>query len=178
MFKKIFKMFKGKEPSEREKGKKPAEDLKSKKDEKTADKEKVSSYAKASADKQGGGKEKEKDSKEDKSSSAEASEDKKEKHEIKSDTAHRIFLKPLVSEKTAQLGSGDIYAFVVSRDTNKIEIKRSFFEMYNIKPISVRIINMPQRRKRFGKNFGTQSAWKKAYVRVPKGSNISIYEGV
>ena len=64
-----------------------------------------------------------------------------------------IFIKPLVSEKTASMGSMDIYAFAVSTDTNKVEIQKAFKNMYNVKPVSVRIINMPSRTKRFGKNI-------------------------
>ena len=66
---------------------------------------------------------------------------------------HGIFIKPLVSEKTASMGSMDIYAFAVSTDTNKVEIQKAFKNMYNVKPVSVRIINMPSRTKRFGKNI-------------------------
>jgi len=76
------------------------------------------------------------------------------------------------------MGSHDIYAFEVNKSTNKVEIQKAFNSMYGVKPLSVRIINMPSKTKRFGKNIGTQSAWKKAYVRIPKGSNVSIYEGV
>ncbi|PIZ77721.1 MAG: 50S ribosomal protein L23, partial [Parcubacteria group bacterium CG_4_10_14_0_2_um_filter_41_6] len=30
----------------------------------------------------------------------------------------------------------------------------------------------------FKNQLGMKSAWKKAYIRIPKGSNISVYEGV
>ncbi len=91
---------------------------------------------------------------------------------------HGIFVKPLVSEKSAVLGSDDIYTFVVTEKANKVEIKKAFKALYAVEPTAVRIVNMPARVKRYGRTIGQQSAWKKAYIRVPKGSTISLYEGV
>ena len=50
--------------------------------------------------------------------------------------------------------------------------------MYNIKPIGIQIINMKPQKVKFKQKAGFKSAWKKAYIRVPKDSNISVYEGV
>jgi len=89
-----------------------------------------------------------------------------------------IILKPHVSEKTAKAGTHDTYAFVVSRGANKIEIKKAFWKMYGVKPVSIQIANVSARSTYFRRTPGFKSAWKKAYVRVPKGSNIEVYEGV
>ena len=89
-----------------------------------------------------------------------------------------IILKPHVSEKTAHSGTFDTYVFVVSRNSNKIQIKKAFWKMYGIDPIGVQIVNVHRRATQFKRISGMQSAWKKAYIRVPKGSNIEVYEGV
>ncbi|MBI2637120.1 MAG: 50S ribosomal protein L23 [Parcubacteria group bacterium] len=89
-----------------------------------------------------------------------------------------IILRPHVSEKTAHAGTYDTYAFVVSRSANKVEIKKAFWKMYGVKPVGVRISNVSPRFTYFRRIPGFKSAWKKAYVRVPKGSNILVYEGV
>ena len=95
-----------------------------------------------------------------------------------SERSYRVFIRPLVSEKTAHMGADNTYAFAVHRSTNKVEIKKAFSEMYKVNPISVRIVNMPRKFKQYGKTAGVRSAWKKAIVRAPKGSKIDVFEGV
>ena len=93
-----------------------------------------------------------------------------------SDRVVRTILKPYVSEKTAS--SGDTHAFMVARGATKPEIKKAFLEMYGVRPVNVRIINIPSKPKRVGRIQGSRSAKKKALVVLPKGSNIRIFEGV
>jgi len=89
-----------------------------------------------------------------------------------------IMVSPLVSEKTAHIGTFDTYAFVVNQKTNKIEVKKAFKKMYGVNPIRVTSINVAARQKRFGRVTGTQSGFKKVFIRVPKGSVVNVYEGV
>ncbi|OIO48170.1 MAG: 50S ribosomal protein L23 [Parcubacteria group bacterium CG_4_9_14_0_2_um_filter_41_8] len=98
--------------------------------------------------------------------------------DTKLEAGHRIILKPHATEKTAKTGTHDTYAFIVGKSANKIEIKKAFWRMYNIKPVSIQIVNMPAKATSFKNQLGMKSAWKKAYIRIPKGSNISVYEGV
>jgi len=89
-----------------------------------------------------------------------------------------IIVKPLISEKTARVGSHDTYAFSVHPRANKIEIKKAFTKMYGVRPESIQIANVSARATYFRRIPGAKSAWKKAYIRVPKGSAIAVYEGV
>jgi len=89
-----------------------------------------------------------------------------------------IIIKPHVSEKTARLGSNDTYAFVVSGRANKIEIKKAFKKMYGVEPVAIQVANMASRSVQFRRISGSQSSWRKAYIRVPKGSSVAVYEGV
>lgn len=92
--------------------------------------------------------------------------------------AHRVLVKPLVTEKAANLGSDDKYVFAVSRSANKIEIMKAIKEVYGIKPISVNIIKVRGKRVRYGRTFGQRKDWKKAIITLPSGKSINIYEGV
>ncbi|MBI4122603.1 MAG: 50S ribosomal protein L23 [Parcubacteria group bacterium] len=92
--------------------------------------------------------------------------------------AHRIFLKPVVSEKTARMGSEDWYAFRVASSANKVEIAKAFYAAYKVRPVAVRITNTAGKYKRSGRGYGLRPGWKKALVRVPKGSKVNIFEGV
>jgi len=113
---------------------------------------------------------------------AEKKEDKKDNKatkEIKNlNAGFGIILKPHATEKTAKIGSFDTYSFIVARSANKIEIKKAFWRMYGIKPNGIRVVNMISKRVSFKRQGGFKSAWKKVYIRVPKDSNISVYEGV
>lgn len=89
--------------------------------------------------------------------------------------ASGILLKPLVSEKTAHMGALDTYGFVVGFKANKVEIAKSFQSMFGVKPTAVRIAIVPEKKKRLGRKFGVRSSWKKALIRVPKGSKVDVY---
>ena len=102
----------------------------------------------------------------------------KEKKNSRFDRGDGILIRPLVSEKSATAGSHDIYAFVVTKQANKVAIKKAFAAMYQVHPVSVRLCTMPAKRKQSGRIAGVRSGWKKAYVRVPSGSVVQVYEGV
>src|SRR3989338_8980087 len=88
----------------------------------------------------------------------------------KASRAHAIFLKPLVSEKNSIAASRDIYAFAVRRSVNKIEVAKAFRALYNVKPLAVRVMIMPEKQKRYSRVSGVRPEWKKAVIRVPKGA--------
>jgi large subunit ribosomal protein L23 len=92
--------------------------------------------------------------------------------------AYRVLIKPLVTEKAANLGIHNKYVFAVSTKTNKIEIAKAIEEIYGIKPLSVNIINSQGKTIRSGRTFGKRKDWKKAIVALPEGKAIKIYEGV
>ena len=103
---------------------------------------------------------------------------KTDKKSRKFGNAYRVLIKPLITEKAANLGVESKYLFEVSPRANKIEIAKAVDELYGIKPISVNIINMGGKSVRYGRIRGKRKDWKKAVVTLPKGSTINIYEGV
>lgn len=92
--------------------------------------------------------------------------------------AYKTIIKPLVTEKAANMGAHSKYLFKVSIRTNKLEISKAIEEVYGIKPEKINIINTQGKVVRHGKNIGKRSNWKKALVTLPKGKNIDVYEGV
>jgi len=92
---------------------------------------------------------------------------------------HRVIKRYLVTEKSAILkDEGNKYVFQVDRDANKIEIGRAVANLFKVKVLEVRVMNVLGKKKRVGKVLGEKSAWKKAIVTVAKGSRIEIIEGV
>jgi large subunit ribosomal protein L23 len=92
------------------------------------------------------------------------------------DCAH-VLLNPLVTEKSAHLGSDGKYMFRVSPHTNKIEIKKAVQALYEITPTQVHIQNTTGKKVRHGKSTGQRINTKKAIITLPKGKTIEIYEG-
>jgi len=92
--------------------------------------------------------------------------------------AYRVLLKPLITEKAADLGAENKYVFAVASDANKIEITKAIDEVYGVKPVRVNIIKNQGKKVRYGRTFGKRKDWKKAIITLPKGKTIKVYEGV
>lgn len=92
--------------------------------------------------------------------------------------AHKVLVRPVVSERAAKWEGKGVYTFIVNKNTNKIEIKKAVEQVYGVKPSRVRVINMDGKTVRFGRQYGRRGQWKKAMVYLPKGQSINIHEGV
>ena len=92
--------------------------------------------------------------------------------------AYRILVKPLITEKVTDLAVFGQYAFEVSINANKIDIKKAIQEVYGVMPVSVNIINMRGKKVRSGKVSGMTKRWKKAIITLEKGKKIEVYKGV
>ncbi|OGY52465.1 MAG: 50S ribosomal protein L23 [Candidatus Buchananbacteria bacterium RIFCSPLOWO2_01_FULL_56_15] len=95
-----------------------------------------------------------------------------------SQNAYRVLLKPLVTEKAADLGTHNQYVFMIDPRMNKIEVKKAVRTIYGINPLAVRIITMQGKAVRYGRRYGVTKSWKKAMVTLKAGDKIEVYEGV
>ncbi|HXF59310.1 MAG TPA: 50S ribosomal protein L23 [Candidatus Saccharimonadales bacterium] len=90
-----------------------------------------------------------------------------------------IVRRAMISEKGTQLREKQNgFLFEVSRDANKIEIKRAIESIFNVKVDSVRTIRVHGKPKRQGRYAGHRPDWKKAIVTLKKGSTIELFEQV
>ncbi len=86
-----------------------------------------------------------------------------------------LIVSPLVTEKSTQASEiGNFFVFKVKPEANKSEIKKAIELMFGVEVISVRVANIKGKTKRFGKNIGKRSDWKKAYVKLPEGQNLDM----
>ena len=83
--------------------------------------------------------------------------------------AHRILVGFFVSEKASTSSAVNQYVFRVRRNANKPEIKKEVAKLFNVKVKSVKVLNMPEKRRDFGKHPGAKSGFKKAVVVLEKG---------
>ena len=94
-----------------------------------------------------------------------------------------IQIKPIVTEKaTAYSEKQNCYAFAVSPDANKYQIKDIVEKLYNVRVEKVNIANYAgkrvQRYTKGGLIRGQHAAFKKAYVTVAEGQKIDYYSNI
>ncbi|MCK4799942.1 50S ribosomal protein L23 [Candidatus Parcubacteria bacterium] len=82
--------------------------------------------------------------------------------------------KPHISEKTFNLSNENQYVFVVSDSANKSEIKKAIGSLYGVSVVSVNVISVPSKPKRFKGRQGIKSGYKKAIVKLAKGNTIDL----
>ena len=85
-----------------------------------------------------------------------------------------IILAPIITEKTAGMEAEGKYAFKVANKANKTEVKQAIEKKFNVKVVSVNIVNSHPKKKRVGKYTGMTNKYKKAIVTLAKGNTISF----
>ena len=95
---------------------------------------------------------------------------------LKSDTrnAHRVLIRPVLTEKTTRLTSNNQYVFAVPRGVGKIEVREAVYATYGVRPIRVTTSTVHGKLVRFGRLSGNQKTWKKAVVTLPAGKTIDV----
>ena len=68
--------------------------------------------------------------------------------------------------------------FEVARDANKIEIRRAVQDLFKVTVTDVRTVVVRGKVKRVGRFSGQRPSWKKAFVTLKPGDDISFFEGV
>jgi len=92
---------------------------------------------------------------------------------------YQIIKRPLVTEKgTKQKEQSNQLAFEVDRRANKILVRNAIENIFKVKVVSVRMMNVKGKERRVGRNVGRRADWKKAIVRLAPGENIEFFEGI
>jgi large subunit ribosomal protein L23 len=91
---------------------------------------------------------------------------------------YTIIKKPLFTEKGSNLKESQNKILVeVSRDANKVDIKRAIEEIFKVKVDKVATINTNGKWKRYGKSIGKRPDRKKAVITLEKGEKLDFIEG-
>jgi len=91
-----------------------------------------------------------------------------------SGTAYRVLSSAHVTEKATRLEAENKYVFKVIAAANKSEIKKAIENLHGVEVINVRIINIPRKQIRLGKQKGWKKGYKKAIIRIKKGQKIEV----
>ena len=94
-----------------------------------------------------------------------------------------ILIKPIITEKMTTLAETlNRYGFVVSRESNKLEIKAAIEKMYGVKVASVNtqqyIGKVKSRNTTRGVAVGRVNRGKKAIVTLKQGEVIDFYASI
>ncbi|MDA8109131.1 MAG: 50S ribosomal protein L23 [Betaproteobacteria bacterium] len=86
-----------------------------------------------------------------------------------------VVLAPVVSEKSTQIAERDRqYVFRVADGATKPEIKAAVELLFKTKVTSVTVSNVKGKQKRAGRFVGRRRSWKKAYVSLAPGLEITF----
>jgi len=90
----------------------------------------------------------------------------------------RVIVRPIVTEKSTDLGEHDKYVFEVATEANKNEVKQAVERFFGVKVLDVRTLNVKGKPKRLGRHMGRRKDWKKAIVTVRSGDKIDLFDTV
>ena len=90
----------------------------------------------------------------------------------------RVIVRPVVTEKTTDMGENDKYVFEVASEANKNEVKQAVEKFFGVKVVDVHTMNMKGKPKRLGRYMGRRKDWKKAIVTVQSGDKIDLFDVV
>jgi large subunit ribosomal protein L23 len=86
-----------------------------------------------------------------------------------------VILAPHISEKSTRAADKHRqFVFEVRRDATKPQIKQAVEKMFNVQVEAVTVTNVKGKSKRTGRIGGRRQDWKKAYVRLKPGQDISF----
>ena len=90
----------------------------------------------------------------------------------------QVLLAPQISEKATWVADkNEQVIFKVAPDATKPEVKAAVELLFKVQVESVQIANVKGKQKRFGRFMGRRKDWKKAFVCLKPGQEISFAAG-
>ena len=89
-------------------------------------------------------------------------------------TNYDMIFAPVITEKSAAMEAEGKYVFKVDVRANKTQIKQAIEKIFNVKVESVNTMNTHPKDRRVGRYTGKSNRYKKAIVKLAKGSTISF----
>ena len=86
----------------------------------------------------------------------------------------KILIAPYITEKSTTLSQKNQYVFRVEKGANKNEIKKEIENLYKVKVMDVKIINVPAKERRLGRISGWKKGFKKAIIKIKEGQKIEV----
>lgn len=91
------------------------------------------------------------------------------------DSAYKVIIRPIVSERSFDLMSQNKYTFEVAYTAGKEEIASAVEKLFDVHVVKVNTMTVKPKVKRVRYAFGKTRRWKKAIVTVAEGDSIEIF---
>tara|TARA_B100001057_G_scaffold355763_1_gene357763 strand:+ start:531 stop:848 length:318 start_codon:yes stop_codon:yes gene_type:complete len=91
---------------------------------------------------------------------------------ISLERAYDIIKKPITTEKSTNLQQFNQYSFVVSKNSNSIEIKNAIEKIFKVKVNKVNTLILRGKGKTFKGQYGFRKDSKRAVVTLEEGNTI------
>ncbi len=87
-----------------------------------------------------------------------------------------VIIRPIITERSFdQIENENRYTFEVAKTSNKIEIANAIHEIFDVRVVSVKTMNVKSKPKRVRYALGRTRTWKKAIVKLAEGDTIDLY---
>ena len=91
---------------------------------------------------------------------------------ISTEKAYDIIIRPITTEKSTNLQQFNQYSFVVSKDSNSLEIKKAIELIFKVKVNKVNTSILRGKGKTFKGQYGFRKDIKRAIVTLDEGNTI------
>lgn len=86
-----------------------------------------------------------------------------------------IIIRPVISERSYDKMSENVYTFEVAKSANKVEIAQAVETIFDVKVKKVNTLNVKPKPKRVRFHMGKTRSWKKAMVTLAEGDSIELF---
>ena len=80
-----------------------------------------------------------------------------------------LLKKPIVTEKSTELGNLNKYVFLVDKNTSATEAKKIIENVYQVKVKNTNVINVKSKIRRLGRSVGEKPGYKKIIMTLKDG---------
>lgn len=91
--------------------------------------------------------------------------------------ACRVLVEPWITEKSHAAIQDNKYTFKVTDKATKKEVKKSIEGIYKVKVEKITAVNLPWKRKAYGRHIGKKPGIRKMTVTLKKGDKIELFRG-
>jgi len=77
-------------------------------------------------------------------------------------SSNHIIKYPIITDKATRLLETNKYSFIVDPSSDKISIRASIEDLFNVKVIKINTCHLPRKKKRVGKFVGWKPKYKKS----------------
>jgi len=89
-----------------------------------------------------------------------------------------VVKRPLITEKATVMKEQNRYAFEVTKEANKRQIREAVEAAFKVNVVKVNVMSMPGKMRRIGRRYVMTRSWKKAVVTLEPDQKIEFFEGV